>query len=294
MTADPWRWQPHPEVWLLVASVVVLGLYAVRVIGPKAVRPGEVIVTRAQKGWFTAAVLVLWVASDWPVHDVAEEYLYSVHMLQHMLLIFAMAPMFLLATPTWLARLVVGNGTAGAAIHRLARPVVAGVVFNAVIVFTHWPEIVNHSVSNGLLHYSLHVLVVASALLMWTPVCGPLPELRISLPAQMVYLFLMSVVPTIPAAWLTFADGVVYKAYDVPYRLWGIRVTQDQQAAGLLMKLGGGMFLWGLITFLFFTWSKRNEEAERRGRLVTERDLLTWDQVQAELERTPPVTPSGR
>ena len=47
----------------------------------------------------------------------------------------------------------------------------------------------------------------------------------------MIYLFAMSVIPTVPAGWLTFADGVVYKAYDHGPRLWGISVT-DRPAAG--------------------------------------------------------------
>ena len=45
---DPWRWQPHPEVWLLVGSLVVLAWYAITRIGPKAVRPGEPVVTPGQ------------------------------------------------------------------------------------------------------------------------------------------------------------------------------------------------------------------------------------------------------
>ena len=120
------------------------------------------------------------------------------------------------------------------------------------------------------------MLLVITALPWWMPVCGPIPEWRQSLPAQMVYLFLMSVVPTVPGAWLTFADGAVYKVYDIPQRMWGISVTQDQQAAGLIMKLGGGAYLWTLITMLFFRWAARHEEAERLGRIVTERDVLTW------------------
>ena len=75
---------------------------------------------------------------------------------------------------------------------------------------------------------------------MWMPVCGPLPELRFALPAQMVYLFLQSIIPTVPAGWLTFAEGVVYQSYDVLPRVWGISVTDDQQMAGLIMKVGGG------------------------------------------------------
>ncbi len=287
---DFFRWQPHPEVWLLLVGIVALALFAVRVIGPKVLTDGSPIVTRRQRGWFAAGLVVLWAASDWPLHDISEEYLYSAHMLQHLLLAFVAPPLFLLATPTWLARLVVGDGWfAGRVLRRLARPVVAGVLFNFVVLFTHWQNVVNTSVANAPVHYGVHVLVVFSALLMWLPVCGPVPELRMSLPGQMIYLFLMSIVPTVPAAWLTFAEGVVYSAYDTPARLWGLSATTDQQLAGLIMKLAGGTYLWGLIVVLFFRWASRHEAAERAGRVVTERELLTWEQVEAEFERLGPA-----
>src|SRR5215211_936149 len=127
--ADPWRFQAHVEVWLLVAVVAGGYWYAITRIGPKAVPVGEPIVTRRQVLWFSAAVLTLWVASDWPVHDVGERGLYSVHMLQHMALSYFMPPMILLGTPTWLMRLVVGDGKVYRAVQFLAKPVVAAVLF---------------------------------------------------------------------------------------------------------------------------------------------------------------------
>jgi putative membrane protein len=289
-------WQPHPEVWLLVAAVIGLGLYAARVIGPKVVHDASPIVTRHQAVAFWAGVAVLWLAADWPMHDVGERYLYSVHMFQHLLLTFAVAPLFLLATPTWLARLVVGGGWFGArALRVLCRPVVAGVVFNAVLVLTHWPTIVDLAVESGPAHFLIHLVVVASALLMWMPVCGPLPEYRLSAPGQMVYLFLMSIVPTVPAAWLTFANGVVYHVYDRPDRLFGISVTDDQQIAGLTMKLLGGMFLWTIIAILFFRWAAAEERQDAGAVRVKQStvdgpddDVLTWDQVQDELQHLGP------
>ena len=77
-----------------------------------------------------------------------------------------------------------------------------------MVVLTHWPVLVNNSVKYGALHYGVHVLVLTASLAMWMPVCGPIKEWRQSLPAQMVYLFLMSVIPTVPGAWLTFAERV--------------------------------------------------------------------------------------
>lgn len=274
------QFQLHPEVWVLVAAIVGMGVYAARVIGPKAVGEGERAVTRRQVGWFFSGVVVLWLASEWPIHDIAEERLYFVHMVQHLLLAYVAAPMFLLATPTWLARLVVGEGRW---LRHLCHPVVAAVLFNAVTVFLHWQNTVNTSVENGAVHYGLHLLLVFAALLMWMPVCGPVPELRLSLPGQMIYLFLMSIVPTVPAAWLTFAEGAVYSAYDIPERLWGLSVTTDQQIAGLIMKLVAGFYLWGIIVLLFFRWAQRHMEAERAGRTLSERQILTWDDVEQEL-----------
>ena len=80
---EPWRFQPHPEVWVLVIGLVVAFVYAVRVIGPKAAPEGQVI-TRRQVAAFSLMIFLMWTSSDWPMHDLAEEYLYSMHMVQHM------------------------------------------------------------------------------------------------------------------------------------------------------------------------------------------------------------------
>jgi putative membrane protein len=295
---DPWSWQPHPEVWALLAGLALAYWWAVTRIGPQATRPGEAVVTRRQVGWFVAALFTLWVAADWPVHDLGEQYLYGVHMGQHLLLTLIVPPMALLATPTWLARMLVGDGRGYRVLRRLARPVGATIIFNGVVVFTHWPAVVNASVANGVLHYGVHVVVVATALLMWLPVAGPLPELRLSLPSQMGYLFLQSIIPTVPAGWLTFADGIVYRAYDVVPRVFGLSIAHDQQMAGMLMKIGGGFFLWTVITVLFFRFSTSEELDDRSSGVPLDRrapvrtpdgDILTWEQVERELQRAGPA-----
>ena len=251
LVVNPWRFQAHPEVWLLVVAVLVAYIYAVRVIGPVAVKSGPVT-TRKQRIVFVIAILMLWLASDWPVHDIAEEYLYSAHMFQHMVLSYFMPPLVLLAIPKWLFDSIFGYGRARRIVSFLSKPVIAGVAFNAIVMITHIPDVVNRSVSNGLMHYSLHIALVLTALLVWMPICGPEPKLHLQSGGKMIYLFLMSVVPTVPAAWLTFAEGSVYKHYDIAVRVWGMSVTTDQQVAGAIMKTGGSVFLWSIIVFIFF------------------------------------------
>jgi putative membrane protein len=243
----------HPEVWLLVGFLTVAYVYMVRVIGPKAVAAGSPVVTTRHWVSFTGAMVLLWVASDWPMHDIAEQYLYSAHMLQHMILSYFVPPLALLATPTWLMRLLIGDGRLYAIVKWFARPVTAAVIFNASVMIIHIPGLVNASLANGALHYLLHVMVVTTSLLMWMPVLGPLPELRMGPLASSIYLFLQSVVPTIPAGWLVFAEGVVYAPYgDQPIRLWGISATTDQQLAGAVMKVAGGLYLWSIVVYFFF------------------------------------------
>jgi putative membrane protein len=131
----------------------------------------------------------------------------------------------------------------------LTKPVIAGVLFNVVVIISHIPMVVNSSLDNGPLHYSLHALVVLLSLLMWMPVVGPFKELHIGPLGKCIYLFLQSIIPTLPAAWLTFAEGAVYREYDIPVRVFGWSVTVDQQLAGGIMKLGGSTFLWTIVVY---------------------------------------------
>jgi putative membrane protein len=291
--ADFWRWVPHPEVWLLVGGIIGLYVWSARVIGPKVVPAGSPAVTRSQKRWFAFGIVLLWAAADWPVHDIGEEYLYFVHMIQHTVLTLVMPPVLLMATPEWLARLVLGKGRVDHWVHRLARPVPAALIFNALALLLHWQTVVNTASANGLFHYGVHTAIVLSAFLLWLPICGPLPELRITVPAQMLYLFITSIVPTVPGAWLIFAEGAVYSAYDIPQRMFDISVTTDQQVAGAIMKLGAGTYLWVVITVLFFKWSAAQQAADRAdleaaaAKRRAAADVLTWDEVQQAFDEHP-------
>ena len=179
---DPWQWQAHPEVWLLVASILALGWWAGRIIGPRVVPAGQPVATPFQRRAFVVATILLLASADWPVHDIAEEHLYAVHMVQHLVITFIVPPLFLLAMPAWLARLLVlEGGTGSRVLRRMAHPVVAGVLFNGLVALTHWSGVVQWSFDSGAFHYTVHVALFVTALLMWVPVAAPLPELRMSL-----------------------------------------------------------------------------------------------------------------
>lgn len=299
---DPWAFVPHPEVWLLVGFLTAAYIYMVRVIGPTAVGPGNQVVTRRNIISFTAAIAILWVSSDWPVHDISEDYLYFVHMIQHMALAFWVPPLALMATPEWLMRTLIGTGRVYRWLRWLCLPVVASVIYNGGTLLTHIPGLVNASIGdgfwNGALHYLLHVIVVVASLLMWMPVLGPIPEFRLGLIGRMVFLFAQSIVPTIPAGFLTFSNTAVYDGYEQPIRLWGLSIIDDQQLAGGIMKIMGGMFLWALVIYYWVQYAKQFRQSHdyRRGRrphdseiIGNSETMLTTADVEAAFARTAPA-----
>jgi putative membrane protein len=266
-------------VWLLVLVLGAAYVLALRVLGPRFVEPVERAASRRQMASFALGVLALWVAADWPVHDISEGYLYSVHMVQHLLLTFVAPPLLILGTPAWLMRLVLRPPIVLRAVRKITRPLPALLLFNALVAFTHWPRMVEMTVEYHWAHLAAHVVLVSSALIMWMPVTSPLLELpRLSYPGQILYLFLQSIVPTVPASFLTWADGPIYGVYAAFPRLWGIDVITDQRMAGLVMKIIGGFLLWGIIAVLFFKWHAL-EESEGV-------DVLEWRDVDHDLNRT--------
>jgi putative membrane protein len=265
-------WHLHLDVWLVLGSVAAAYVIA----GRRHVAAGGEATSRHQQRLFLGGMAVLWLASDWPLHDLSERYLYSMHMVQHMLFTFVAAPLLVAGTPAWLIRKVVAVRPLGAAFRFLVRPLVALIVFNGVLLFTHWPAVVQHSVGSELTHFSLHVLIVASAYVMWWPVASPLPELPpLAPPGQMLYLFFQSLAPTIPASFLTFGSHLLYPVYGTFPRIWGISALTDQMIAGLIMKLVGGMILWVVIAVVFFRWGRREE---REGF-----DALRWRHIDRDI-----------
>ena len=255
-------WQPYPSVWLIVGLIAALYAVAVVRVGPKHVMPGQPAATRFQITCFSAGIAAVWIASDYPIHTLAEHYLFSIHMVQHLTYSLVAAPLLLLGTPAWMARALLSPPGFMRAMRWLARFFPATVLYNFVVVFTHAPATVDVALRYGLAHFALHALLLLSSLVVWMPILSPLPEVpRLFPPLAMLYLFLQSVVPTVPASFLTFGTTPLYHIYTTFPRLWGISALTDMQVAGLIMKIVGGILLWGVITIVFFRWFRR-EEAE--------------------------------
>jgi putative membrane protein len=265
-------WQPYPSVWLIMGLLVAAYAVAVVRVGPKHVLPGQQAATRFQITCFSAGMAAMWIASDYPIHTLAEHYLFSIHMVQHLVYSLVAAPLLLLGCPAWMARALLSPPGFMRAMRWMARFFPATVLYNTVLVLTHAPATVDVALRYALVHFALHAVLLLSSIIVWMPILSPLPEVpRLFPPLGMFYLFLQSVVPTVPASFLTFGQTPLYRIYTTFPRLWGISALTDMQVAGLIMKIGAGIMIWGVITIVFFRWFRR-EEAES-GPLAMSREL---------------------
>jgi len=263
---DAFPFHLHPELIGVVLGLAIGYAYGLRRLAPRYAPRDEPAIAPRQIAWFVAGLALLAGVEGWPLHDVGEGSLYSVHMVEHLVLALIVPPALLKGTPWWLLRLVVRPILP---VLRVAtKPIVALVMFNAVLALIHVPAVVDLSLRYEFAHLVIHTGILVTATLMWWPVLGPIPDLPKMPPFMaMGYLFVQSLVPTIPASFLTFADAPLYKIYETLPRLWGISALNDQVVSGLIMKVGGGLVLWTAIAVIFFKWAFEEERATRRARI---------------------------
>lgn len=277
MKPDPWAFHAHPEVWVLMVGIGVAYWYLVR-SGPVSAR---------KVASFYCGLALLWFGADYPVHDISETYLFSVHMFQHMLFSLVAPGLLFLGIPEWLQQKLWGSGRRAAVLRVLGQPLLAGGLYTVWLVFSHWPTAMDLALRHEPVHFLFHLALFSTASLMWFPALNKLPNLpRLSEVSRMVYIFMQSIMPTVPAAFFTFAEGPIYEFYARAPRVFDMTAVADQQLAGAIMKVWGGLLLWLIIATWFFKWTARDER-ER----IARRKVLTWDEVQTELERT--EAPSG-
>ncbi len=239
----------HPSV---VIGLVLLGALYVGLGGLRAPRRRVVA--------FGAALVVLLAALNGPLHALSDEYLFSAHMAQHLILTLLFPPLFLYGLPADLVRRVLGPRWLRVASARLVRPVVAAAIFTVPIAMWHLPLFYEAAMRDHGLHVAQHLVFLITSVVMWWPILSPVPELpRASYPAQLLYLFLLGIPMSIVGAMITLAAAPLYPFYTEAPRVWGLSPMADQQIGGLMMWVPGGLVFWLAMTVVWFRWSAREE-----------------------------------
>lgn len=220
-------------------------------------RSGAPPLGRARPTMFAAAVVTMFLSLNGWLHDLSDSYLFSAHMLQHLLLAFAVAPLLVMGTPGWMLRPALRHRAVARAARALTRPKVCFAVFNVVMAAWHVPVLYNTAMAYHPIHIVMHLTMLAAAVMMWWPVLSPLPELpRLAYPMQMLYLFLMTIPMSIIAVCIAYSGHVLYPAYASAPRVVDLSPMQDQLIGGLLMWVPGGLYFFIVISVIFFRWQQ--------------------------------------
>jgi len=255
--ARPWSWQwiPYPGIWAAsIIPLIVYGRSLVRHDGPTDPK---------KAAQFVAGMFVFWLASDWPLGALGAGYLASAHMTQYLLYTLVAAPLLLLGTPEWMAR----NFTRRLRVERMTKwlgrnPIATGLIYNAILLSTHAPATVEVLRNSQWGSFAMDVVWIVAGFLLWLPVISPFSDGRASSTwAKMGYLFVTtSVVAVIPASFLTFTSIPIYGIYELAPRIGSLTALEDQQLAGIIMKIATVPVIWSTIAVLWFRWSAREAQ----------------------------------
>ncbi|ATC64934.1 hypothetical protein CMV30_13705 [Nibricoccus aquaticus] len=255
-----WRhWHNEPY---LVGGLIVLGwLYAI-FTGPLRARiaPGAAY-PLAHAVRFYAALVIFYLAVGSPLDQIGERFLLTAHMIQHQLLIYGSAILFLLGLPHWLVAPITARPSLRPFLRILTHPVICGVIYTLTISIWHAPGLYDWALQDKFIHVLEHVMFFATALLYWWPVLSPSREFPpLGHGPQMIYLLAVTIGMTPLFAFLAFADNILYPTYEYAPRLFNnFSPAQDQLLGASVMKLGGLFVTFVALVIAFYRWYQQTE-----------------------------------
>lgn len=260
-------WSFDAHVWLPLLAAGLLYLLGVRRVARE--HPANPAPRWRAWSWYGGLAAVL-VALQSPI-EAYDTTLFSVHMIQHLLLTMVAAPLLALGAPITLLLRVASPGTRQRIILPLLHswpvrvasfPVVTWIVFAGVQWATHFSPLYDAALENEAAHFLEHSLYLGTAMLFWWPVVGADPSpWRLPHPVRLGYLFLGMPQSSFLGLAILSAPNVLYQHYATLERAWGPAPLADQQLAGGIMWVGGDLvFLVGVVLAVW-TWM-RAEEAE--------------------------------
>lgn len=258
-----WSWPPF-----VISPLSILGaMYAVGAIRMWR-RRSHAGLTWKPIACFAAGWSTLVLALDSPLHELGEQ-LFSVHMIQHEVLMLVSAPLLLLGRPAvvfvWALPTrwrKIGRLSSHRAVRRtwtvLSAPVVAWCLQAFALWSWHAPALFDSTLRSEAIHAAQHISFFATALLFWWPLTGE--HFRSGDGAAIVYTFTTGVHMSLLGALLTFAPRPWYPAYAVTAPFWHLSALEDQQLGGLIMWIPAGTILFVATLFLLHRWMKHSDD----------------------------------
>ncbi|MFI5234533.1 MAG: cytochrome c oxidase assembly protein [Gemmatimonadales bacterium] len=203
-------------------------------------------------------VILLWMTLDWPVGPLGAGYLLWVHSAQFILLAMVIPPVLLLGLGDDGARRLCRRPDWAAAIRIATDPLPGILLFAAVMIVTHLPNVVDGLMKQQLGAFALDAAWLVSGVLFWWPIVLTEPARPKFVPLlQMVYLFFGTQPHLYIAMWLLLGDFPKYATYELAPRMSSLSALQDQAVAGGLMLSLTLPIVFGVLTVIAIRWVRR-------------------------------------
>ncbi len=261
-------WEFYPSI-VLGCLAFALGYEALA--GPlrKAWNLSPVGPTAGDRIRFHLGIFVVFAALQGPLHELSDVYLFSGHMVQHLLITLVFPPLALSGMPGWMWSPVTRQPWAVRVGRALTHPAVAFLLTTFVLYLWHVPAMYDWALDDHNVHIVEHLSFMAAYVIMWWPALSRSEALPPLTPGyRMVYLFLQTIPMKGLGAVLTVSDFVLFRFYTTQPRVFGLDPLVDQRLGGLIMWLPGGLVFWFTIGWVFFRHYLGDMSAERRGALL--------------------------
>jgi len=264
-----WDWQPSILGGTML--IVVLYIYAVGPLREKFHLADEVSLGKAIA--FLLGVNLMFLSLFSALDELGDRYLFSAHMLQHLILSMVGPPLMLLGTPDWLIQPLLRNRVVLRIGKVLTHPVIAFTLFNADFWLWHAPPLYDATLFNQNLHILEHISFVILGLIYWWPMFSPVKEglPHLSMGGQVLYLFFGSMPMVLLGAGLTLAPPL-YAPYIHAPRVWRLSPATDQQLGGLIMWIPVSLYMIVVMSILFIRWMQQQERKQHE-------EESMWDAV---------------
>lgn len=257
-------WSLEPSI--ILGLVLLYGAYLAATGRYRKLFKGSRPPTTAQFSSFTSGIVILVIALLSPLDRLGDDYWFTAHMTQHLLLTLVAPPLLVIGTPGWIFEPLTRWPRLLSFIRHLTNPYVGFISFNLVFALWHVPSWYEAALRSESVHIIEHLSFIGTAVLTMLPVMSTTRLIpRLAPPVQVFYLFMQSLPPTGLGAIIAFAQTPLYAFYVQAPRIWGLGVMDDQLYAGLIMWIGGALFWLLALTIVFFSWFNREEPIEGQG-----------------------------
>ncbi len=221
---------------------------------------------------FTCGLLVLPLALLSGIDQYADELL-SIHVVEHLLLILAAPTLILWGAPVRLAlsacppagRHAIVSLLRGRWVRLLTRPACGFALFTLVVLGTHMTGVYEAALRNQTIHACEHAAYFWSGMLFLLPLLAadPIPHPPGAI-ARFSWLMAAMVVMSVPAGVFLFDRHVRYPFYLAPARALHVSALADQQTAGVLMLVAGGVVMGVLAIVIAMSAMLAEERRQQR------------------------------